>query len=529
MIAAAFLAAMLGAAQAAHPSPRFVVFHVAANVYGVPGTGTITLDRATGRFARRFDAGPASEGEGWDGDHAWRADATGMGRVQGNAGERAEIVQWSAALVRALIAAPSRVVVSSGRDRDAISFADYRVRTGLTVPGRIVSESSQNGRWMAIVQRVETPAWISPDAFDSPPRPHDFTLAAPTRVHVSMAAGSPQLDVRVNGSRLRFFLDTGGQNVITAKAAAAASLATVGHGIVRGGAGGTVPIRYAFAQTVRVGDAEMRNQPFIVLPTSLFGADGIVGYELLARFGARLDMAHGTLELAPRASAFGRPARPVPFVFFDRQPQVRGSIEGTPGPLTIDTGSSLSTEVQPRVVRDNSLVSRMHATVATYAEDVGRRYPIYLVRARELRLGPVVVRNPLIELATRVDPTNAPATLANVGDGVLRRWIIVFDYPNQTLDLRPGGDPSGNAWRDRSGMRLETQGSKLAVAVVLTGTPAAEAGVTAGNRIDALNGRAVSSRDVLAVRKLLRSAPGTRVRVRFSNGGTRVLVLRTYL
>ena len=45
--------------------------------------------------------------------------------------------------------------------------------------------------------------------------------------------------------------------------------------------------------------------------------DGIVGYELLARFAARLDMAHLTLELelAPDAAAFGRPVAPARFAY----------------------------------------------------------------------------------------------------------------------------------------------------------------------------------------------------------------------
>ena len=57
-----------------------LVLHLAVNAYGVRGSGTVAIDRATGRFLRRFNAGPASEQEGFDGVRAWRADATGMAR-----------------------------------------------------------------------------------------------------------------------------------------------------------------------------------------------------------------------------------------------------------------------------------------------------------------------------------------------------------------------------------------------------------------------------------------------------------------
>jgi hypothetical protein len=532
MIARAVLIAMFLTALAppqSSPAPHFVLLHVRTDVYGVAGTGTIAIDRLTGRFARNFLAGPASEGEGWDGERAWRSDATGMGRIQGNAGERAEILGWSAALVRALGSSPARVVVSSGRDRDTLSFDRYQTRDGLSVPGRIVSQSSQNGAWTAVVQQVDTQSSLPAQAFDPAPAPRDSVLASLTRIPVSMAAGSPQLDVSVNGVRLSFLLDTGGQNVITKHAAALAGLQPVGHGIVRGGGGGTVPIQYAFAQSVRVGSAELRHQPFIVLPTGSFGADGIVGYELLARFAARLDMTHGTLELAPSASTFGPRVDHVPFQYFDRQPQVGGSLDAIDGPFTIDTGSSLTAAVQAGVVRTHNLVSSLHATVATYAQDVGGRYPIYLVRARELKLGPAGVRDPLLDLLTRIDASDDPAIVANIGDGLLRRWIIVFDYAHQSLDLRPGGDPSGNVFHDRSGMLLRTRANSLVVDLVFSGTPASEAGIAAGEQINAVDGRPVAARDLTSVRDLLRGTPGTRVRILLGNGSTYAFVLRRYL
>lgn len=61
------LAAMLGAVLAFAPSnlpaPRFLVLHLRVDAYGVAGTGIVEIDRRTGRFVRRLNAGPASESE----------------------------------------------------------------------------------------------------------------------------------------------------------------------------------------------------------------------------------------------------------------------------------------------------------------------------------------------------------------------------------------------------------------------------------------------------------------------------------
>lgn len=531
MIAAMVLGSALAFASVARTEPRFIVMHARINAYGVPGTGTIALDRLTGRFVRKFDAGPASEQEGFDGTRTWRADATGMARVQTNSGERGEIKGWASALARATKSVTPHAQVTGSTDRVDIAFDAYRTFGSLLLPGRIVATSQQNGVWTATILSVQTPATVA-NGFFNPPEDavRDFALDRTTRIPVSMSGGPPAFQVRVNGHAFTFILDTGGQNVITRDAAKIAGLRVVGKGSVGGGGGGTAPISYATAQTVRAGAALMRHQPFIVLPTGSFGNfDGIVGYELLSRFAARLDMAHGVLELAANPSAFGAARRPVPFGYDDRQPQIDGALDGIPGAFTIDTGSNLTAQIQAPFVRSHDLVTRLHATVVAYALDVGGRYPLYLVRAHSMRLGSVEVADPLVTLLTRAGSTHSTSTIANVGDGILRRWIIVFDYPHNRIDFRPGGDASGNTIRDRSGLVLRAKDNALVVAEVLGGTPAAKAGLAEGALIVAVNGNAVNATDLDRVRATLRGAPGTLVRLQLSDKSVRTLRLQKYL
>jgi predicted aspartyl protease len=404
------------------------------DVYGVPGTGTILVDRQTGRFVRRFAAGPASEQEGWDGSRAWRADATGTPRVQANAGERAEIIAWSSAFVHAVDASPHHTQISGQTGHVDAAFLEYRKAGTLSLPARIVAKSEQNGVWTADLQNAQTMAQVADEAFAPPAPPADFHLDGVSRIPVTMRIGSPVVEVRVNGTRLHFVLDTGGQNVITPQAAKLAGLSVVGGGVVSGGSGGTAPIRYAFADSVRVGSAAMRHQPFIVISAeSLPPADGIVGYELLSRFAVRLDMQHQTLELAPEAHAFGTAVAPAHFGYDDRQPQVEGSLDGVSGAFSIDTGSTLTAQVPTPIVREYHLMDRLHATVATHANDVGGSYPIYLARAQAMRLGQATFPRPLVDLLVHAQGSKTSAIIANVGDGILRRWVLVFDYAHQAI------------------------------------------------------------------------------------------------
>jgi hypothetical protein len=509
---------------------QIVVMHFHVDAYGIAGTGTIAVDCATGQFVRKFDVGPASEQEGFDGTNAWRADATGMPRVQGNVGERGEILAWSRALVQAMKSRLTTVRMAGSTDHVVVSFSDYRQEGSLSIPGRIAMRSEENGDWSAQLESVETPPELPASAF-APPAPvtSDAHLSGLTSIGLSKLSHEPMLDVQVNGVAMHFIFDTGGQNVISKHAAKRAGLQVVGHGSV-GGGGGTTQIAYAWAQSVQVGDATLDHQPFIVLEDqALPEADGIVGYELLSRFAARLDMAHAELELAPTAAAFGDGTGMVPFAFDDRHIQVQGSLDDIPGPMIVDTGSTLSAAVPAPFVQSHNLIASLHANVWAYAAGVGGRYRIRLARAHAIQLGAAIFEDPIVDLlpdeGTIVDTTAA----ATVGDGILRRWIIVFDYPDQRVDFRPGGDASGSVIRDHSGIVLDTTDRKLIVGTVLGGTPAARAGVTNGAQIVKVDGETVSASDLTKVRDLLRAAPGTPVQLTLADGSTHRFTLEQYL
>ena len=460
ILAAAFLAAALpvvAPARAGARGPRYVRLRLAVVAYGVPGTGEILLDRATGRFVRRFDTGPTSQREGWDGTRAWCADATGLARVEGNVDQRDAIRAWSYAFARAprriALARPLDVVVDpasglvtrivryAGSDVERTVLADQRTVDGLVLPFAL-SDTSDDGVWQATVRSVETPARLADAAFAPPARPHDITLPARTRVALEPDADYPIVLVRVDdGPPLRFLLDTGGQNVITADAARRVGLRVVGAGTVSGAGPGLAAIRYARARRVDIGAVTLRNQPFDVVDLgAMFPFDGVVGYELLARCAVRLDLAHRQVDFAPRAADFGAGGTAVPFVFDDRQPQVAGALDGTPAALTIDTGDSGSVEINTWYVRAHDLQHRYRAVLVRGAYGgIGGMVDAYLAAARVLRIGSVAVRGvPLLLTAAARSGTEAdPSVAGNVGDRVWRRLVVVFDYRANVVRLAP--------------------------------------------------------------------------------------------
>jgi hypothetical protein len=464
MIVQLALAASLAGAPVIRPvagagsAPRYVRLNVDVTVYGVAGRGQFVVDRATGAFVRRFDAGPVSEHEGWDGVHAWRTDATGMPRIEGNVDERGAIVAWSRLLTPAkagtpcgcgsrapeVTLAPTSLVASVvrhvGEQAERTTFADYRRDGGFVVP-HLLTDTSENGTWSVRVRSVETPPAIPATDFAPPPEPHDATIDGVVSEEFALPLAVPVLAVSVNGgSALRFALDTGGQNVISPDAARRLGMQIVGNGTVGGAGAGLAKIQYAWARSVEVGSAQMRDQPFIVLDLGKnIPFDGIIGYELLARFAVRLDFEHGRFEIAADGHTFDAPGIDVPMAFDDRQPQVDGSLDGIPGTMTIDTGSESSLDVNAPFVLAHDLRTKYHAVDSGFPiAGVGGQVHAYVARAEELRLGAVRFADvPLLLTDAAAGAEANPTVAGNVGDRVLRRYNLVLDYRRNIVRFEP--------------------------------------------------------------------------------------------
>ncbi len=465
MIAQLALVASLAGVPVVRPAgeagsaPRYVRLNGDVTVYGVTGRGEIIVDRTTGAFVRRFDAGPVSEREGWDGVHAWRADATGMARVEGNVDERGAIIAWSRLLAPAKEDAPcscgsrlpettvtpgsglvAAVVRHIGEQIERTTFADYRRDGGFVVPHTLV-DTSENGTWQLRVRAVETAPAVPAGTFAPPPAPHDASIDGLGAGDLIGPLPIPVLAVTVNGGApLRFVLDTGGQNVISPDAARRLGMQIVGNGTVGGAGAGLVKIQYAWARTVAVGNAQLRDQPFIVLDLGKnIPFDGIIGYELLARFAVRLDFAHERFEIAADGRAFDAPGIDVPMTLDDRQPQVDGSLDGIPGTMTIDTGSESALDVNAPFVLAHDLRAKYHAVDSGFPiAGVGGQVHAYVGRAEELRLGAVRFTDvPLLLTDAAAGAEANPTVAANVGDRVLRRYNLMLDYRRNNIRFEP--------------------------------------------------------------------------------------------
>lgn len=554
VLAAAMQTSPVVITQPAAPAAqaRYVRLDMTVNAYGIDGTATMLVDRATGRYNEHWNVGPQSFYQGFDGTRAWQADVNGTSAVQGNAIDRGTIAAWgylfafprparvegatvhyddvpqSATVEVDSAKRVRRYSLFNGATNEVATFAGYhRFASGITAPETIVFKDD-NGTLNARVTDVRAvPAATSAD-FGPPARRDDSSIAGGVTSVPFLVATEIIIPVRINGGPvLHFIVDTGGQNVLLASTVKKLGLRTMGHGTVGGAGAAVIPTSFLTAKSVRIGTAVMRDQPFIVIDTPLLkGIDGIVGFEMFSRFAARVDYRTNTFTLASSVQpSWTKDVPSTPFTFRSRQPAVAGVIDGLPGLITIDTGNSGVLDINAPFAAKHRLWTYYHAAKpkADGIKGVGGSVASANVTVRRLRIGSATLHNVYSDLTAATAGIEAhPGFAANAGEGVFRNFTFVLDYAHQQLYFAPGG------LRDLSGVILARSGRRIVVQRVRTHT-AMRAGVHAGMTLTALNGRRVAGSNFDAVQAALRGQPGSKVDLVFDGGKHVKLMLIPYL
>jgi hypothetical protein len=451
---------------------RYVRLQQDIEVDGVRGTETSLVDLATGRFAERVSAGPLSSGDGLDGTRTWSSDATGMAIVEGNAQARLDSLAWAHFVGRRgpehpvvstsrnaqgdvvvrlrypTLSAPIVVTLDkrtglvreieddSGGEATRSRYSDYRVVNGVVVPFR-QEIATRFGVARERVRSVEPVEDVPAGAFDPPPPPDDTVLEGTTSVPMQMRRGHPIVPIRIDdGPVMHVLFDTGASNDVTPAVARRLHLNVVGDGKAGGFGAGVVSRRYTTVKRLRIGDAELRDQPFAVIPGDDDGIDGTIGCEVMQRFAVRFDFRRGQVDLSRDAGAFEITAAPIPMRLSGCEPEIDGALDGMPGALGLDTGDANSLLVMAPFVKAHRLVARYKANDVIVSGAVAGIAAGLRARAKTVQLGPVVVHDIPMELSTMSKgAANDPTELGNIGVKILSRFEPVFDYRSSRMWL----------------------------------------------------------------------------------------------
>ncbi|MGH8291575.1 MAG: aspartyl protease family protein [Steroidobacteraceae bacterium] len=334
----------------------------------------------------------------------------------------------------------------------------------------------------------------------------------------------------IDGHEYQFGLDTGGMNIIAASVARAIGLRSEGSAQATGAGEKRVAVSFAKIPAVSL-DSKLtiRNQMFVIVPLSGISAvegttlDGVVGYELLKRFVVRIDYANRRLQILRPTDFDTRSAgTAVPFTYDGRMPQVAGSLDGLPGRFDIDTGSRDVLSINSPFVKAHHLLHIYHQT-ARMVTGWGAGGAAYgrLARAREFLLDDVPVGCPVVELSTQAEGTDAERSVAGViGNGILSRFTVTFDYPKQLVYLRRNSSYGSPFSYDRAGMWVNRLNRSFLVQFVMAEGPAQRTGLRKGDVIVSVDHKQAGSVELAEFRRMLADSPvGTRVDLRVVRAG----------
>jgi hypothetical protein len=541
---------------------------------GMNGSASSTVDLAEGHYVEADQAGLSRSGSGFDGATPWMRDLSGFAIPQDGGNKPALAVnrayrnanRWwrpdrGGAAIRAIgcnsievtprggepfraTFDPATRLLSSIQEQQSFGqatetrYADYR-RCGVgLVPGRIEvindGESSSSATFELAKCSVAPPKPRSAYAIPLT-QPRDWSLPASGHARIAMRPHDTEvmIKVRINGKGpFLFYLDSGGHDILSPRLARELGIKIEGSGKSGGAGESRVETGYAKVASLDAGGAVLRNQTVLILETSppeVVGEKigGLLGLEFFERFVTHIDYASNqvTFEDPRRFGAGERRAAgmPVPFKFYDHMPQVAGRFDDLPALYDIDTGSGQTVTMTRPFVERTGLRAR-YPDAVTMVDGFGTGGPTRstIVRARSLALGPEEVPRPAASLSTaQRGAFSDPFYAGNVGNGALRHFAVTFDYPHQILYLARVAHPDLSDYGyNRTGIILVLDHGRLKIVDASPGTPAADAGLRAGDIVTRIAGSDLARRTLRETRQMLKQVSvGRPLQVGFMRNG----------
>ncbi len=357
-------------------------------------------------------------------------------------------------------------------------------------------------------------------------------------VPISVEGGEVIVDVSIDGrGPFPMMFDTGGHNVVTPETAAAVGLEVTGGAKGRGSGETDLSAAFARARQLRVGKAELLDQPLLVFPLPRFFTDrgnrpplaGFVGYELLTAFAVRLDYEGRTLTLTPlhdfRPEGAGER---MPFDFADTSPTVPAAVDRIPGKFVIDTGSTGALALHRRFVEVHGLAARHPAALRVKGAGADGLFETIVTRFDRFEIAGADIERPATQF-----PAGGRSGLpwtdvdGSVGYEILRQFVVTFDYGRRELWLERSPAFGAKTTLGRSGFQaVKLDSPEFRVVTVLPNTPADAAGIAVGDVITEIDGVSSAAIGQAEFGELMRRPDGTPVHLNvIRNGNPRPVAL----
>jgi hypothetical protein len=371
--------------------------------------------------------------------------------------------------------------------------------------------------------------------------------AGTVTIPVELVARHVLIPVSLNGSKpFRLVLDTGmpdGGGILLwdtprVEALGLESMDTAGMMVRVAGAGkGQEPVAPKIATGIEAaaGDLRLKEMRALVVPAMTAAAphfDGVIGRAIFGSFAVKIDYVNERVTLwEPERFTPPEGTAGLPLTFSHGIPSVTASVtpsSGMPVPvrLHVDTGAAHPISLSPDA--EAGLVPPAGAIETILGRGMGGDLTGRLARIRSLELGGITLED---VVATFPDSGQMPhgenGPGGNLGDDVLRRFDVVFDYAGKTMYLEPNDTFDEPFEWDATGIVLSRdEPVDLKIRQVIPASPAAEAGLMVGDILTSINGAPASEYTHAGLTELFRR-PGSEVRLVARRGQKEIEVTLT--
>jgi len=361
-----------------------------------------------------------------------------------------------------------------------------------------------------IVDSARTVRSIDPAVFAPPAgsKPRATWLVKQGVARVPFLYGTRHVWIRASingGPAADFLLDTGcSMTAIDPRYAEQAGITPEGNYQVQG-MGGFSQASFARVSSIRVGADGADGVSLRDLKISIvdLGREhehvmwrrmaGLIGYDFLSRFVVEIDYDHQVVTFRdPDTFAYQGAGTALDMRLDSGVPVVRATLgQACSGDFLVDVGN-FGFDLHGSGVRRCGVVqeTQERKQVEVYGAGLGDVFRTWVCRIDSVALGPFAIREPIAAMSlSRHGMVGSDDYAGNIGNSVLERFKVTFDYERKKLYLEPGARFAQRDSYSRSGALLVKLPSKVIAEGIVHGSAADDAGLKEDDEIVLINGR----------------------------------------
>jgi hypothetical protein len=241
---------------------------------------------------------------------------------------------------------------------------------------------------------------------------------------------------------------------------------------------------------------------------------GLLGYEFFNNLAVKIDFSDSTLTVShPKDVRIFRRGSKIPISVENRKPFLQAKVTfpngtKTNNKLVVDLGAGHPLSLE-NIIEKHGLPEKFIAANL----GVGLTGPIYgfLSRVKEVDVGKYKLKNVITsfpETSPNVPKLNRDG---NLGIGILKRFTIIFDYPDSALYVKPTSSLDDPFEHDMSGLEYYSVGDEynhVIVSRVEPGSAADEIGLEKDDEIMSINFKPVKNMTLEDIDKIFKSQDG---------------------